>query len=319
MSARLALLLAAALFLGACTDEHEAGRAVYNARCYFCHGYSGDARTVAAKTLATPPRDFTRAAPDELTEARIARAVREGVPGTGMAPFANVLSGEEIARVSAFVQREFVQAKASNTRYHIEANGWPRHERYADAFPFVRGELATDAPQDALSPEQRRGRELFLSACVTCHEERDTPARWETRAVSYPPNAASCLSCHNRHGVRVGLDAGDPHSVHDRVPAIAGLSARERRGEALFQANCAFCHAADGTGRNWIGSFLEPHAADFTSAEVRARLDAAALRHTIREGKPGTSMPAWRSVLDAAQVDAVAAYVERAFLRSPAR
>jgi cytochrome c oxidase cbb3-type subunit 3 len=29
---------------------------------------------------------------------------------------------------------------------------------------------------------------------------------------------------------------------------VAGLEARERRGEKLFQANCAFCHGADGTG-----------------------------------------------------------------------
>jgi len=42
-------------------DLHELGRKVYNFRCYFCHGYSGDARTVAASQLLPPPRDFTRA------------------------------------------------------------------------------------------------------------------------------------------------------------------------------------------------------------------------------------------------------------------
>ena len=307
-----------ALFLWGCSgeDRHEAGRALYNARCYFCHGYSGDARTVAAQALATRPRDFTAASPQALPEERIARAVRTGVPGTAMAGFAGTLSEAEIERVAAFVFREFVRDKAANTRYHTAENGWPSHERYADAFPFVRGELAADAPEASLSEGQARGKRLFLGACVTCHEARAAAApAWDSRAVSYPPNAASCLSCHNRHGVRVALDAADPHSLHDRAPRLDGLTALERRGEQLYQANCAFCHAADGTGRNWIGSFLEPHPADFTAAAFASRMPSERLRATIREGKPGSSMPAWKSVLAPAEVEAVAAYVERAFLR----
>ena len=42
-------------------------------------------------------------------------------------------------------------------------------------------------------------------------------------------------------------------------------------------------------------------------------MPAARLRQTIREGLPGTSMPAWRDVLERAEVDAVVAYVTRAF------
>ncbi len=55
--------------------QHERGRAIYNFRCYFCHGYSGDAKTLAATYLNPKPRDFT-AAP--LTQAQITAAVRDG-------------------------------------------------------------------------------------------------------------------------------------------------------------------------------------------------------------------------------------------------
>ena len=48
----------------------EAGRSVYNFRCYFCHGYSGDARTLAAEFLSPPPRDFTDTDPEALRSAR---------------------------------------------------------------------------------------------------------------------------------------------------------------------------------------------------------------------------------------------------------
>jgi cytochrome c oxidase cbb3-type subunit 3 len=161
---------------------------------------------------------------------------------------------------------------------------------------------------------------------------------WEARAVSYPPNPATCLSCHNREGIPVRergasgrplsptyhgrdhpADPGDPHSLHDRVPQIAGLRPLEREGERLYQANCAFCHAADGTGRNWIGAFLEPHPADFTDPANRRRLNRETVAATAREGVPGTSMPAWKDVLSERELRAIAAYIDRAFLRAAAR
>ena len=49
MSARglVALFLSLPLLAAADPAENEHGRAVYNFRCYFCHGYSGNARTLA--------------------------------------------------------------------------------------------------------------------------------------------------------------------------------------------------------------------------------------------------------------------------------
>jgi cytochrome c oxidase cbb3-type subunit 3 len=236
--------------------------------------------------------------------------------------------------VAGFVRREFVLAKAPNTRYHTVENGWPDHERYAAAFPFVTGALSLDIPPERLDASQAAGRRLFVSACITCHDRGAGPAIWEPRAVSYPPSPATCLSCHNREGIPVRqpgasgrslsptyhgrehpADPGDPYSLHDRVPRLAGLDRVEREGERLYQANCAFCHAADGTGRNWIGAFLEPHPTDFTNPAHRARLTASRVAKIAREGVPGSSMPAWKNVLEERDLAAVAAYIERAFLR----
>src|SRR3972149_1718982 len=44
----------------------ELGRRIYNFRCYYCHGYSGDARTLAATLLTPKPADFTGISPDAL-------------------------------------------------------------------------------------------------------------------------------------------------------------------------------------------------------------------------------------------------------------
>jgi cytochrome c oxidase cbb3-type subunit 3 len=81
----------------------------------------------------------------------------------------------------------------------------------------------------------------------------------------------------------------------------------------LYQDNCAFCHAPDGTGQNWIGSFLEPKPRDFTSQEFTLWKAPDAFREIVRQGIPGTSMPAWRHVLSDEEIDAIIAYVGVAF------
>ncbi len=291
----------------------ELGRKVYNYRCYFCHGYSGDAKTLAATYLAPPPRDFTRGAP--LDAPAILATVREGRGGTAMKSFRGILDEREMAAVAAFVAREFVHDKAPNTAYHTAENGWSDHGRFAAAFPFVTGAIKLDAPVESLEASQRAGRQLFLSACVSCHDRAhvaDEGPAWSSRPLSYP-----------RMGFVPGqkntppIDAVSSASVyakHEVVPRIDGLNAQQRRGETLFQANCAFCHGADGTGKNWIGQFMEPKARDLTLYSVQD-MPAARLRSTIRDGLPGTSMPAWRHVLGRGEIDAVAAYVTRAFFR----
>jgi cytochrome c oxidase cbb3-type subunit III len=333
-----AALLALCLALAGCQPQPSAdadplavGRKVWNGSCYFCHGYSGDARTVAADVLDPRPFDFTSDAASRLTREQMLRAVRDGRAGTAMRGFASRLSAEEIAAVTDFVREEFIRKRGENTRYHTAENGWPAHERYRAAFPFARGELTLAAAPESLTPEQAAGRQLFLGSCVSCHDggaKKAAPA-WETRAVSFPLNVDACASCHAysaalhdktppadaTHGGRVKQEdyLSGPYAKHDVAPPIAGATTLERRGEALFQKNCAFCHAADGTGKNWIGTFMEPHPRDLTDPAFRRAATRERLAYAIRDGLAGTSMPAWKAVLRESDIDAVVAYVARGF------
>jgi cytochrome c oxidase cbb3-type subunit 3 len=349
---RLALLIAATALLSGCFEpssqpavangsaesrpampgaeasvaQIELGRKIYNFRCYYCHGYSGNAQTLAA-TLVTPkPVDFTNTSPDALGSERMLQSIRSGRPGTAMMGFSNVLKPREIEAVADFIRQEFMIGKRENTRYHTEANGWFNHQRYAAAFPFALGKIPLDTPWEQLTPQQVEGKRLFMSSCVSCHDRARTinsEVIWETRPVSYPRNQYSpgdqpplTATGNTNEQSKSSLDAmtsASPYLLHDRAPVLAGLSESERRGEQLFQQNCAFCHAADGTARNWIGSFMEPHPRDLTSSKAMAGMTRARLRKVIHEGLPGTSMPAWQSVLSEQQMDDVIAYVGRAF------
>lgn len=237
--------------------------------------------------------------------------VANGRAGTAMQGFGTVLSPEEIERVVDFVRDGFMRGRDVGTYYHTPENGWDNHQRYRDAFPFARGEIAIDTPGEQLTPAQRRGLTLFMSACISCHDRgrvRDEGPLWDTRAVSYPRAGFSLLTPPSD-----AASGATPYARHDVAPAIAGLTEQQRRGEALFQAHCAFCHAADGTGKNWIGRFLEPHPRDLTDPAAMRAMTRERLVAVIRDGLPGTTMSAWKAVLGSDDIDAIASYIERVF------
>lgn len=240
-------------------------------------------------------------------------AVAHGRKDTAMKGFAGLLSAADIAAVVDFVRHTFMSGKPGvNTYYHTAENGWPDHEqRYGAAYPFALGKIPLDTPWEDLTPAQQQGKRLFMSSCITCHDRArvsDPGVIWDPRAVSFP-----------RGGYRPGEQSTDavsgatPYARHDRAPGLTDPTSQEREGERLFQANCAFCHAADGTAGNWIGHFLEPHPRDLTDAKAMADMTPTRLKQVIRDGVPGTPMSAWKSVLSDEQIDAVIAYISRVF------
>jgi cytochrome c oxidase cbb3-type subunit 3 len=293
----------------------EEGRGIYNNHCYFCHGYDGDARTVASRFLRPPPRDFTAPAAATLSRTAMIRAVTQGRPDSAMMGFAQVLSRQEIEAVVDFIRHAFIGQRKANTRYHTTENGWLDYDRYSDAFPYALGALPVDTADADLTPAQRRGKQLFLSTCVVCHDRGrliDDRTLWERRTVSYPRGGYT-----SKVDTRAAADAASGASLsapHEIVPVLANATAQQRRGEKIFQQNCAFCHAPDGTGRNWIGSFIEPRPRDLTAVAMSSQR----LRDVIRHGLPDSTMPAWGTVLGEDEIAAVAAYVEAAFVHGKA-
>ena len=288
---------------------HQKGREIYNYRCYFCHGYSGDARTLTTTFITPQPRDFTRTEIDELSREYMLGVVAKGKPETAMTGFSRVLNATDIEAVVDFVRTEFMLNKQPNTRYHTVENGWPEHQRYQIAFPFATGEIPLDASSEKLTPYQERGRQLFLSSCITCHDRAkviDEGAVWKKQSISYPRNNYS----HTRIDA---VSSASIYAIHDISPTVDNLSEDEVAGKELWLKNCAFCHAADGSGENWIGSFLEPSPRNLNSPEFMSGMSRDVLVYNIQNGLENTSMPAWKSVLSERQIHQVVSYILAAF------
>jgi len=280
-------------------EAPDAGKQIYLQNCSYCHGQKGDGRTAAAQVLAPKPRDFTalpRVSLDQVTA-----AVRKGREGTAMPSFAKVLSDAQVKAVAEYVTLSLAGRKGEAGRYHTAQNGWPDHDvRYGPAIPFALGEQAVDAPLSTLSPAQREGLELFKGACVSCHF-----GRRDTRLATPIADTSHKDSSHKPADYEKG--------EHDKVPEIADLTPTEAEGRRLYQAACAQCHAADGTGANWIGRFLKPPPTDFNTPSYRALLSSGAFVMRTLRAPDGTSMPSFENVLSREQVEAIAAYVRRAF------
>jgi mono/diheme cytochrome c family protein len=94
-------------------------------------------------------------------------------------------------------------------------------------------------------------------------------------------------------------------SISHSVSAAGGDAAK---GKATFQAKCVTCHGAEGKGDGPLGKKLKPPAGDFTSAESKKKSEEE-LRGIIENGKPKTSMVAWKKQLNETEIQDVLAYV----------
>lgn len=95
------------------TGDAEAGADVYSERCIWCHGEDGDAATDTAERLNPPPRDFTsaqykfKATPfdnDFPNDDDLFRMIGDGMPGTAMPGWADVLSDQQIWDLVAYIK-----------------------------------------------------------------------------------------------------------------------------------------------------------------------------------------------------------------------
>jgi len=86
----------------------------------------------------------------------------------------------------------------------------------------------------------------------------------------------------------------------------------------LYDASCASCHGTDGRGRGPAADALNPSPRDFTRGTYKFRSTASGsiptdedLYRAVAHGLPGTSMPAWKGLLNETQMRALVAYVKQ--------
>jgi mono/diheme cytochrome c family protein len=71
-------------------------------------------------------------------------------------------------------------------------------------------------------------------------------------------------------------------------------------GAEVFRTNCEMCHGPQGHGDGPAGQSLEPRPGNLAQVQTKAEDDYLFWR--IHDGKPGTSMVAWKGILTDEQI-----------------
>ncbi len=98
---------------------------------------------------------------------------------------------------------------------------------------------------------------------------------------------------------------------------MPGYALAEEKGKILYDQSCSTCHGEKGDGKGPAADFVFPKPRDFTKGTYKFKstgsgepaLDSDIIR-TIREGNPGTSMPAWKRFSDD-EVKALTVYLKQ--------
>jgi len=79
------------------------------------------------------------------------------------------------------------------------------------------------------------------------------------------------------------------------------------QGAEVFKTNCEMCHGPQGHGDGPAGQALDPRPRNLAELKTKASDDFLFWR--IREGKPGTSMVAWKGILTDEQIWQVISFI----------
>ena len=95
-----------------------------------------------------------------------------------------------------------------------------------------------------------------------------------------------------------------------RTPAVDERELRSpearARGGALYARHCALCHGERADGHGPRGRWMKARPANLRVPPLRARMTPGQLLQVLRDGRPRTAMPAWRTLGQRALLDLAA-------------
>lgn len=108
--------------------------------------------------------------------------------------------------------------------------------------------------------------------------------------------------------------SGAPSGAGAEVPPVPAerlaSAVAVERGRGLFREHCVLCHGIAGDGRGVRRSAMRTPPRDLTNPRWQRQIAPAQLFRTIRDGVPGSQMPAWRT-FDEGQIWDLVAYVRQ--------
>lgn len=109
-----------------------------------------------------------------------------------------------------------------------------------------------------------------------------------------------------RKGITLALAA-----VVLATPAVPARAASPEKGRALYEGHCAACHGLAGDGQGPQGAGMTPPPTAFADPAAMAAKSDSDLQLPILQGKYGTAMPGYGTVLSPDDVDSLVLYLRQ--------
>jgi len=283
------------------------GKALYDRDCAFCHGADGRADTPVGRILKPRPRRF--ADPVEmarLTDDQIYRAIKEGKPGTAMAPWDKVLSEAEIGDVMQYIHHlEGVGEPLTDQQLSLEV-GRRIYEKECAFCHGLSGHADTDAarvlrprPRNFADPiEMARVDDGRLYAAIKLGRPGTAMASWGSLLT--PVEIIDVMRY-----VR---------SLQEPLPDVLNAKRLDITvGGNIYQRYCVTCHGVNGDAKTPLGHVLVPPPRNFTDRKTMAKLSDRQMTAAIMQGKPGTAMAPWGGILNPEDIHRVIRYIRATF------
>ena len=223
--------------------------------------------------------------------------------------------------------------------YLVAVNGVAPKESAVNSTPGTvqaRDELAAmfTAPQnpEAVRANLKRGAELFAQNCAGCHGASGKgdgiaspvllPRPANLAVTQFSVELLSDVLWNGVPGTAMpswrDLAANDLNSLVTYVQSLHPANGRNiasaensARGKFLFAQVCAACHGPLGDGKSATAATLTPPPTNLT----REQPDAAYVMQVMRDGVPGTTMPAMQNQFSEPDRAALANYVRLFFIQ----
>ena len=96
------------------------------------------------------------------------------------------------------------------------------------------------------------------------------------------------------------------------LPASAATP--ETQPAKMYAEHCSVCHGDKGDGKTHARQGLRPPPRDFTTGEARRQLSREYMITVVKDGKPGTAMVGWGTLLSDEQIEALVEYIRERFM-----
>ncbi len=203
-------------------DQLELGKKIYFKRCVWCHGVEGGGDGPSADRLFTRPRNFNQGTFKIRTtdsghlpmDTDLIATVKNGLPGSAMPAWGEVLNEAEVVAVVQFVKTLVQDRNFADADENVEVQQFGEMPWKTNSGSLKEQNLYLGVPQEAID----QGKQVFIkNKCFECHggEGRGDGNPTMKDDWGFPILAADWQQCWNFRGSR-----RDPYNPFNIVRTV---------------------------------------------------------------------------------------------------